>query len=58
MDGALYAVIGCQQGAKLFEMSVSIVLFYLIFILLYYPAGTKRVSWYQKGDELSFIQCQ
>jgi hypothetical protein len=34
-------------------MLVSIILLYFILLLLYYPEGTNRVSWYQKRDELS-----
>jgi hypothetical protein len=37
MDDALYTVIGCQQGAKLFEMSVPIILLYFACTLL--PGG-------------------
>jgi hypothetical protein len=56
MDGALYAVIGCQSKEQsFFEMLVSIILLYFHLLLLYYPEGTNRVSWYQKMDELSFI---
>jgi hypothetical protein len=43
MDGALYAVIGCQQGAKLFEMLVSIILLYFIYFFTLLPGG------YQQG---------